>query len=278
MPAPALGGGEFTLWLIPHKKVAPSLLEVRHTHTHSGTTDCKCHLSSPPIWYFPMKEFKDQELTMVKTLPMLKTFIYSAYGQCLVAAETQDTSGQQGCAPSHNMYNILSNHNGNTDTDDDATAKKITQTAAAAETGSTLGTTYAHMHIPVHSKVSTAINHFLANQAALYQQMAALSFHAPSQRNNMFQIPPIETLTILGIRPPFAIGVVTSGRSVRGSRRCECGYGEVDAGIHYLQIIWLAVGVGVSLAAPAVVFHLFNRGMHSHRWEGTGWTPLTPIS
>jgi hypothetical protein len=119
------------------------------------------------------------------------------------------------------MYNILSTCNGSTDTNNDATATTITQTAAAATMGSMLGNFYAHTNVPVHSEVSTTINQLLANQAALYQQMAALFFHAPAQRNNMFQIPPIQTLTILGIPPPFAIGSATSGRSAHGGRRRE---------------------------------------------------------
>jgi hypothetical protein len=125
------------------------------------------------------------------------------------------------------MYNVLSTREGNTDIDNNATAMTITQNAAPATTGSTLGNTYALTNIPVHSKVLTAINQLLANQAALYQQMAALSFHALAQRNNMFQVPPIQTLNILGIPPPFAIGGnATSCRSVHGSRRHECGHGH----------------------------------------------------
>jgi hypothetical protein len=124
------------------------------------------------------------------------------------------------------MYNVLSNRDGNTDTNNNATATTITQTAAAATMGSRLGNTYAHTHIPVHRKVvSIAINQLLANQSALYQQMTTLSFHTPSERNNMFQIPPIQTLTILVIPPPFAIEGFTSGRSAHGSKHRECGHG-----------------------------------------------------
>ncbi len=55
--------------------------------------------------------------------------------------------------------------------------------------------------------------------------MAVLSFHIPAQRNNMCQVPPIQTLTILGIPPPFAIGGDTLGRSVHDGRHCEHGCG-----------------------------------------------------
>ncbi len=102
----------------------------------------------------------------------------------------------------------------------------ITQTVAPATTGSTLGNTYMHTNVPVHSKVSTAINQLSANQAALYHQMAALSFHVAAQRNNMFQVHLIQTLTIPGIPPPFAFGGATGGRGARGSRHCERRHGR----------------------------------------------------
>ncbi len=48
------------------------------------------------------------------------------------------------------------------------------------------------------------------------------------------------------------------------------GIDAVAACRHHLQIIWLAVGVGVSLPAPAAVFHHFIRPVHSCRWDGPG--------
>ncbi len=90
---------------------------------------------------------------MVKTWPTLQTFIHGTYRQRLVAVQLWNTSGQQGCVPTHNMYNVLSNYNGNTDTNDNATATKITQTAAAATTGSTLGS----ICIRIHTSLSTAM-------------------------------------------------------------------------------------------------------------------------
>jgi hypothetical protein len=163
-----------------------------------------------------MKEFEDWEVTII-----IKTFII----HCLVAVQLRNTSGQQGYAPTHNIYNVLSTRNGNTDTNNNETAMTITQTVAAAATGSMLGNTYTHTNFPVHSEVSITINQLLANQAALFQQMAALSFNAPAQRSNMFQAPPIQTLTILGIPPSFAIGGATLGRSALGRRCRECGRG-----------------------------------------------------
>ncbi len=50
----------------------------------------------------------------------------------------------------------------------------------------------------------------------------------------------------------------------------NAGVDTVDACGHHLRIIWLTVRVGVSLPAPAAVFHLFNRAVHSRRWDGTG--------
>jgi hypothetical protein len=175
---------------------------------------------------FPMNEFEDWEATMIKTWPELKKFIRGAYRQRLIAVQLCNTSGQQGYAPSHNMYNVLSTWDSNTDTNNDAAAMTITQSAVAATMGSMLGNTYMHTNVPVHSKVSTAINQLSANQAALYQQMVALSFHAPAQRSNMFQVPPIQTLTIPGIPPPFAIDGATAGRSARSGRHRERGCGH----------------------------------------------------
>jgi hypothetical protein len=179
---------------------------------------------------FSMKEFKDWESTMVKTWPMLKMFIHSVYGGCLVAVQLQDRCGQQGYVPTHNMYNVLSACNGNTDINDNATARTITKTAVATTKGSTLGNTYVHTNASVHSKLSTTINQLLVNQAALYHQMAALSFHAPVQINNMFQVPSIQTLIIPGIPPPFAIGGATLGRSTCGGKHREGGCGNSGCG------------------------------------------------
>ncbi len=49
----------------------------------------------------------------------------------------------------------------------------------------------------------------------------------------------------------------------------NAGVDTVDGCRHHLRIIWLAVGVGVSLPVPVTVFHLFNRVVHSHRWDST---------
>jgi hypothetical protein len=133
-------------------------------------------------------------------------------------------AGPQGYAPTHNMHNVLGNFEGNIDMEDNATSMTITQTGVAVTIGGTLGNTYAPTHVPIHSKVSTAINQLLANQAALYRQMAV---HAPPQRNNVFQVPPIHMLTIPGITLPFGGGGFTLGWSAGNSRHheCRCGCG-----------------------------------------------------
>jgi hypothetical protein len=122
--------------------------------------------------------------------PTLKMFVHGMYGQRLVTVQLRDTSGQWGHVPTHHMYNVLGKREGNTNTNNNATATTITQTAAVATTGSTLGNTYAGTHVPIHSKVSSAINQLLANQAALFQQMVVLLFHALPQQNSIFSNPP----------------------------------------------------------------------------------------
>ncbi len=144
----------------------------------------------------------------------------------------------------------MGNREGDTNAGNDVTATKITQMVVVAIMGSMLGNTYASTHVPVHSKVSSAINQLLANQAALYQQMAALSFHAPPLRNSMFQVPLIQTLTIPGIPPPFAVEGFTSGRSAQGSRGHECGCGRGGRGRKpFADHLAGCGGGGVSLAA-----------------------------
>jgi hypothetical protein len=84
----------------------------------------------------------------------------------------------------------------------------VTHTAAAADTGSTLGNTYQATVIP--PELTAAINTIAANQQSLYQhiapllqQMAALSFHMqPTTQacQPALHAPPIQHLAIPG--PP----------------------------------------------------------------------------
>jgi hypothetical protein len=45
---------------------------------------------------FPLKEFDTWEATVVKTNPILKTFIHEAYSRRLTAMQLRNTAGQQG--------------------------------------------------------------------------------------------------------------------------------------------------------------------------------------
>jgi hypothetical protein len=119
------------------------------------------------------------------------------------------------------------------------------------------------MFVPVHSKVALAINQLLANQAALYQQMAALSFHAPAQRNNHFRSPLFKPSLSWAFPLLLRLAVPQQVEMRTAADVMSAGMDAVAACRHHLRIIWLAVGVGVSLPVPVVVFHLFNRVVHS---------------
>jgi hypothetical protein len=100
------------------------------------------------------------------------------------------------------MYHVLDRGNNTSNAN-----TTVTQTAAAATTGSTLGNTYQATAIP--PELTAAINTILANQQFLYQyiallsqQMAALSFHAqlPTQAcQPALHTPPIQHLAIPGL-------------------------------------------------------------------------------
>jgi hypothetical protein len=184
-----------------------------------------------PSGIFPMKEFEDWETTPNKMWLALKTFIHGVYAHCLVAVGLRSTSAQQGYAPTQNMYNILAH--GNDDTDDNAATITITQTAAAATTGSTLANTYAMpAPAPTDHNLTTAINLLAANQQALYQHIALLLQHMAAMSFNMqppmprctfpaphmtpFHVPPIQQLTILGL-PPFNAGGFNHGHGGRST-------------------------------------------------------------
>jgi hypothetical protein len=89
---------------------------------------------------FPTRDFKDWEAMAIKSYMIIKIFIHTVYARHLVAMQIC-TSGQQGYALTHNIYNVLAD--AMSDTDDDNTVALVTQIAAAATTGSTLGSTYA---------------------------------------------------------------------------------------------------------------------------------------
>ncbi len=143
----------------------------------------------------PSKEFNTWEQTPNKMYPGLKTFIHEAYTRRLQSLALRTMTGQQGYAPGvgNNMFNVLGRKDEDTDTADDATATTATQTAAFTTVG-TLGNTYGGATtIPL--EISMAINQLAANQLAIQQQMAAMTFAANSPSPHMqFQIPPIQNM------------------------------------------------------------------------------------
>ncbi len=141
-----------------------------HTESvHSRTADFKCHPSSPLIQYFPYE--KEWRLGINYGQDMANTQdVHSWYIRTMpCCCPAQNTSGQQGYAPNHNMYNVSGNGKGNTDTNNNTTVTTITLTGVAATSGSMFENTYANTHVPWHSKVSTTINQLSTNLSALYQ-------------------------------------------------------------------------------------------------------------
>ncbi len=127
---------------------------------------------------FPLKEFDTWDAMPNKMYPILKTFVHEAYTRRLTSIQLRNTSGQQGYVRNNNMYNMFKEDVDKV-TDNNTT---ITQTMAAATTGSTLGSTYAAgttSTIPV--EVSAAINQLSANQMAMMNQMAAMQVSPPTQ-------------------------------------------------------------------------------------------------
>jgi hypothetical protein len=156
---------------------------------------------------FLKKEFKDWETTANKTWTWLELSIHGAYQRRLVAVGLRNTSAHRGYAPRQNMYPMLAE---GSNSDNDKTTN--TQTAAVVTTGCTLGNTYA-TPVQVTAQVMTspdpaaAINLLAANQQALLQHMAIMSFHAqpslqvhtfPTPNTTLFHVLPIQQLTIPG--------------------------------------------------------------------------------
>jgi hypothetical protein len=120
---------------------------------------------------FPLKEFDTWEAMSIKTYPILKAFVHEAYTRRLTLIQLQNTAGQQGYVRNNNMYNMFEKEADKV-ADDNTT---ITQTAAVATTGSTLGATYAAGTTSnVSAEVTPAINQLSANQMAMMNRMAAM--------------------------------------------------------------------------------------------------------
>jgi hypothetical protein len=157
---------------------------------------------------FPTCDFEEWEAIAIKSYMILKIFIHVAYERCLVAMQIH-LSGQQGYAPTHNMY-VLADAMSNTD--DNNTVAPVTQTAVAAIARSTIGNTFA-ASMP-QSEYAAAINQLSANQMQIWKQMEVLSLGPPNHvaapvqapfQQAQFQaapqggrtVPPIPPLTVL---------------------------------------------------------------------------------
>jgi hypothetical protein len=175
----------------------------------------------------PLKEFDTWEQTAVKTHPGLKMFVHEAYTRCLQSLALHMTTGQQGYVPGkNNMFNVLAEQEDEEDVDTVDNGTTVTQTAALT-TGSTLGNTYGGAAtIPL--EITMATNQLAANQVAIQQQMAAMTFTAPPPSPNMqFHIPPVQNMG----QQPFAgaaQGIFNPGQG--GGGRQQEGRGRGHAG------------------------------------------------
>jgi hypothetical protein len=182
--------------------------------------------------FFPIKEFKTWVVTPNKMFPLLKTFIHEVYTRRLMEISLCNTAGQLGYVANQNMFTILNNDA--VDVDTDSNAKTVTQTAAAATTGSTLSSTYATITSTAFpAEVTAAIKLLSANQSAIMQQMVALSFAPPPtqcgnmqvpQMPTMHHVPPIQHINI----PAHQSGGFQLGHGGRQGGRHSGGRGWYD--------------------------------------------------
>ncbi len=162
------------------------------------------------------------------------------------------------------MYNILGA--GGNNIDDESTVPTITQTAAAATTGSMLANTYAtSAPVPTDPQIALAMNSLAANQQALYehlatlsQQMSAMSFNTkpPTPQCTFtaphltpFNVPPIHQLSIPA--PPLSMkGVSTIYKEVEAQGDVGADVDSIGLVEHalLLQITWLLAVVGSMVA------------------------------
>ncbi len=167
-----------------------------------------------------MKEYEDWETIANMMWMLLKLFVHGTYQHYLVAVGLCNTLVQQGYALTQNMYATLAE---GSDSNNDTTTN--TQMSAVVTTGSTLGNTYA---TPSHTMADimmspdlvAVINLLAANQQALLQHMAVMSFHAqpslqartfPPPNNMLFHVPPIQQLTIPGMAN-YSVGGFNHGQ------------------------------------------------------------------
>ena len=165
------------------------------------------------------------EAMLVKSYPILKTFIHEVYSRHLMAMQLRNTAGQQGYVQ-QNMYNIL-NIDGGEDTDNNMVVTLQTVAAAMATAGGTvIGSNYAAMNAAtITAEVTVAINQLSANQKHIMQQMAAMNKASPQQSiaATTYNIPPIQMVNIPH-QQAFHEGGFHQGRgSAQGGGYCHGG-------------------------------------------------------
>jgi hypothetical protein len=120
---------------------------------------------------FPAREFDTWEQSLVKMYPALKTFIHKVYTRHLNSMELQNTAAGLGyTVPTNNMYHVFE---GDVDDYDSATDNTVATIAAAATTGSTLGTGTAASNIhpglieAINQSIAPVFNRVVQNQSVL---------------------------------------------------------------------------------------------------------------
>jgi hypothetical protein len=194
---------------------------------------------------FPIKEFETWVAMPNKTYPGLKTFIHEAYTRRLTAISLRNTAGSLGYVGNNtNAFAGINSTTGEDTNDEDATT--VTQAAAAATTGSTLGNTYAATGTSATfpAEVTAAIQQLTANQTSIMQQFTAFTINnqpPPTHRN--VQVPPITNINVsqqqYGSFQPHTgsfqqgrSGCQGGGRSHGGGRGGKRGGGALNAHGH----------------------------------------------
>jgi hypothetical protein len=143
---------------------------------------------------FPIKKFETWVAVPNKTYPGLKTFIHEAYMGRLMAISLRNTTGSLGYVGSNqNAFNIINPLATGHDTDNN-NAKTVTQTEAAATTGSTYAASAASTTFP--EEVTVAIQQLAANQTSMMQQFAAFSVNPHMAQCNNLHVPPVHNIHV----------------------------------------------------------------------------------
>ncbi len=127
---------------------------------------------------FPAREFDTWEHSLVKTYPSLKSFIHKAYTCHLNSMELRNTAAGLGyTVPTNNMYHVFE---GDVNDSNSAMDNTVAMIAAAATTGSTLGTGTAASNIhlsfieTINQSIAPMFNQVVQNQSVLQNQIAAM--------------------------------------------------------------------------------------------------------